>query len=106
MARGSRREDDDGTDGGGSRSLSPQNGNLEHALSYFSATSADDYRALFTSQGVAQAAQTFTSVPNLIPLYIVDLEARYIFTVTLSGQPISFEVAFANAFGAWKIRTL
>ena len=83
-----------------------QNGNFELALSYFSASTVDGYRAMFNALGPAQTSQKLSAAGSLMPLSIDDVEARYLFSVTLSGQVVSFEVAFANEMGLWKIKHL
>ena len=83
-----------------------QSRNLELALNYISSDTVDGLRQMFNNLGAAQVSRKFDAAGTLTPLYLADLEARYLFTITLQGQLVSFEVAFSNEYGSWKIRSL
>jgi hypothetical protein len=80
-------------------------GNIEAALSHFSAAKVDSYRELFGAIESPKLSQDINEIGQLAPIYIDSDEARYYFSRAIGGQEFKFVVTFVTENGTWKIRT-
>jgi DNA-binding beta-propeller fold protein YncE len=80
-------------------------GNIEAALSHFSAAKVDSYRQLFGVIRGPKVSQDISAIGQLAPIYIDSDEARYYFSRAIGGQEFKFVITFVNENGTWKIRT-
>jgi hypothetical protein len=78
-------------------------GDINGALSYFSAESVDQYRQAFLAVGTANAISAINQIGTLIACSIDGDSAELYFTTTIDGQSITFPVDFVNENGAWRI---
>lgn len=79
-------------------------GNIEAALTQFSTTSIDNFRAMFNSVPSATLSSNMTAIGTITPLDVDDDEAHYYFTTTFGGKLFAFIITFENENGSWKIR--
>jgi hypothetical protein len=80
------------------------NGNINAALTQFSAVTVDSYHLLFNAMGSARLNQSMSAIGELTLISMDDDEARYYFSSTIKGQQFMFIVTFVKENGQWRLR--
>ena len=80
-----------------------QAGNILGAVSFFSATTEDDYQHDFLAIGLPELIPVMNAVGPLTPVYIYGNKAQYYFAQMIQGVNITFPVGFDRDNGLLKI---
>ena len=78
-------------------------GDIDGAIAYFSATTADSYRESFLGSGSTEAASDAAQIPAIVPVFIEAQAAQYSFDMIIGGITVTFPISFVKENGTWKV---
>jgi hypothetical protein len=76
-------------------------GNIDQAVSYFSTTSAEDYRRSFVAMGSAAISSVMNK--TVMAAVVNGDSAQFYFEDVIGGETFTFPVEFVRENGVWKI---
>jgi len=78
-------------------------GNVSGAVPYFSATTAEKYRASFLAIGTTDLTPIISQIGSISPVSIEAHSAQYRFDQVIQGVTLTFPIEFSKENGIWKI---
>jgi hypothetical protein len=76
---------------------------VDGAAPFFAAGARDKYRLMLRAMDPDTLAASFSSLPDIVPVFVYSTDAEYRFDQIVEGLTISFPVHFYKENGLWKI---